>query len=358
MVDKSWLQIIINNSGPLSCTQAWHRSCPGGAAAFEGGIDLSAPNGTPVTALADGQVIGAGTFVHKDTGLFGGGVLTTRVRTPDGQVNDLFYQHLKLSPHIKFTTLPSKQIIHQGEVIGVVDFGHTEVGCNAEWGGIWGSNHPNSWNPNPEQYIRYLIQLSGGPTSFGPLTSANNTLNANVLKVHAALNNVPGISGLAIALDDLEQFTPYNPVPQSISSSSGSVDTSETAFKKAQQKYNPNGINFCFGADNNCDCIYNSDYGAWVTCKQLEASNPGGISVGINATSSQTVQAVVQFITGNIVAFIIRALITLVGILLLYAMVLNLTSSITKEEEGTVTNIIGGGSTDNASTIAKVAEVA
>ena len=64
--DKSWLQVLINNPPGLSCDIAWKRSCPGAVAQMEGGMDLTSPSGTPVYALADGLVVGAGYFYHPD----------------------------------------------------------------------------------------------------------------------------------------------------------------------------------------------------------------------------------------------------------------------------------------------------
>ncbi len=140
------------------------------ASANEGGVDLTSPGGTPVYALASGQVIGAGTFVHSN-GNPGYGVVTTRVDVPGYGLQDLYYQHIDIAPWIKNCTGSAcqGQQVSAGQLIGWVrsDVGEVETGFNAGWGGIWGENHPGQWVTYPEPLLAILAQGSSPVTPSG-----------------------------------------------------------------------------------------------------------------------------------------------------------------------------------------------
>src|SRR5438309_6749147 len=118
----------------------------------EGGIDWGAPTGTPVIALADGVIMGAGYFCNasrqwsltSDAGACDHGVITTRVTNQDGTQTDLYYQHIILNSSIKpcFNGRAScgGQIVKKGDTIGYIsNFGMLEMGINVG----------NSPNPPP-----------------------------------------------------------------------------------------------------------------------------------------------------------------------------------------------------------------
>lgn len=134
----------------------------------EGGIDWNAPIGTPVTALADGYITGAGYFckaagtynMTSDAGACGHGVVTTNVTNQDGSVTALYYQHIILNSAIMpcWNGQCGGQTVKQGQVIGYIsDFGMLEVGVNTPWGGIWGPNPKPGPHVDPEPYLRALI---------------------------------------------------------------------------------------------------------------------------------------------------------------------------------------------------------
>ncbi len=147
----------------------------------EGGIDFGAPQGTPVIALADGRVVGAGYFCNasgsfrltSDAGACDHGVVTTRVTNQDGSQTDLYYQHIILSSAIKpcFDGAAScgGQTVKKGDVIGFIsNFGMLEMGVNVGnspnpppwphgWGTIWGADPSPGPHVDPEPYLRALI---------------------------------------------------------------------------------------------------------------------------------------------------------------------------------------------------------
>ena len=145
----------------------------------EGGIDWSAPVGTPVVALADGVVKGAGYFcvssgnfaMTSDSGACGHGVITTRVTNADGTQTDLYYQHILLAPGVQlcFKSSDCTQTVKKGQVIGYIsDFGMLEMGVNIGnikgtppypngWGSIWGTDPAPGPHVDPEPYLRALI---------------------------------------------------------------------------------------------------------------------------------------------------------------------------------------------------------
>lgn len=130
----------------------------------EGGVDLGAPRGTPVYALADGPIIGIGYW--RD---MGHGVVTTRVNVPGYGANDIYYQHIIFDNALKEGT-----IVRRGQQIGTVgQYNETEIGFNANWGQPWGLNHPAGWVKDPRPLIKNLMaqgQPAGTPPGMPPGT--------------------------------------------------------------------------------------------------------------------------------------------------------------------------------------------
>lgn len=137
----------------------------------EGGVDLTAPTGTPVYALATGPVVGAGYWNNEEHG-----VVTQEVNVPGVGPQRLYYQHIYLDPSIQQCTGSAcSQVIQRGQKIGTVGgYGETEMGFNSKWGGIWGENNPGTWVRDPRPWLAALmtgtpppISSSGGSTSGG-----------------------------------------------------------------------------------------------------------------------------------------------------------------------------------------------
>lgn len=230
-IDKTWLNVLINNPPHQPCSVVWRRTCPGAKAANEGGMDLDSPAGTKVYALGDGHVVGAGYFWHPN-GNPGHGVVTIRTTLPDGSLADIYYQHITLSPAIVLCgqtggqlyggvvgPAPTFQQIKAGTYLGSInaDVGEVEVGINADWGGIWGTNHPGPWIDDPENIVRSLMQNGGGQNAHGiPVTTGNinfdTTLSAyfdNTQESVKLLTQFPGINGPVRLFDKAQQFKPF-----------------------------------------------------------------------------------------------------------------------------------------------------
>lgn len=166
--------------------------------AMEGGVDLTSPGGTPVYALASGQIIGLGNFWHSasiytpNSGPPGYGVVTTRVDIPGYGQNDLYYQHIQIESGLKVG-----DTVQRGQKIGTIiaSVGELEMGLNADWGGIWGTDHPAPWATDPRPQIKALMAL-GQP---GTVTAGNSQISANSLAAigQAVLKDV-GVSQTAI----------------------------------------------------------------------------------------------------------------------------------------------------------------
>ncbi len=140
-----------------------------GQAPDEGGIDISEPTGQPITALSDGELVGAGTYWGHD-------VATVRTTVPGLGRADLYYQHIKLAPNIKPCQYGKcgGQKIHKGQVLGHANWGLVETGLNPPWYGIWGpSPHPSAW-VDPEKYLRQLVGQSGQGSKVAPVVNPSD----------------------------------------------------------------------------------------------------------------------------------------------------------------------------------------
>jgi hypothetical protein len=189
---------------------------------LEGGMDLISPGGTPVYALASGQVIGAGYFCHG--GPYnnptpacppghapGYGVVTTRISVPGYGTQDLYYQHIDIDPSVRVG-----QIVQKGQQIGTIrpDVGLLEMGFNAQWGQPWGTSHPGPWFDDPRPLVKALMldtspsvapPSTGLPTNVGENIASLNTLaSAFLLKIGVpqpaidAMNVASTIGGLNV----------------------------------------------------------------------------------------------------------------------------------------------------------------
>lgn len=130
----------------------------------EGGVDVGTPNGTPVYAIADGTVIASGYW--KDSGH---GVVTTRVNVPGAGLQDLYYQHIQIDPSVK-----TGQMVHRGQLIGTIGpFNEIEMGFNAAWGGVWGSNHPGPWIADPRPWLNAILDNASVPPTGSSSSNAS-----------------------------------------------------------------------------------------------------------------------------------------------------------------------------------------
>jgi hypothetical protein len=198
----------------------------------EGGVDLTSKGGTPVYALETGRIIGAGTFVHSN-GNPGYGVVTQRIVVPGHGTQDIYYQHINIAPGIRFCKggQCTGQILKKGDTVGWVrgNVGEVEVGFNAGWGGIWGTNHPGPWPDDPRPMIKALMDAGppgtpststidpGQPGTPGDTSALSSLLTGFTVQapptftpvmdqVHETLVATPGFYGIALALYEAEHF--------------------------------------------------------------------------------------------------------------------------------------------------------
>lgn len=138
----------------------------------EGGVDLASNGGTPVYALGGGTIVGIGNFWHGGNKClysggsgctYAGGVVTIRGDIPGYGLNDLYYQHITLNP-----LLQDGMTVQPGQLLGYINpaFGELEMGLNANWGGVWGTNHPAAWANDPRPQILALMN-QGQPAQLG-----------------------------------------------------------------------------------------------------------------------------------------------------------------------------------------------
>lgn len=174
------------------------------AANMEGGVDLASPGGTPVYAIADGPIIGAGPFWHSadlytpNSGNPGYDVVTTRVMVPGYGLQDLYYQHIAMVSTITpCQNNCGNQYVHRGDLIGTVraNVGEIEMGFNANWGGVWGINHPGAWATDPRPMLTALLQ-EGVPPQLGGQPTADTSPGTNLV----------GATGTQMYLDFLEML--------------------------------------------------------------------------------------------------------------------------------------------------------
>lgn len=214
----------------------------------EGGVDWTpSPNdkSNPIIALADGQIIGAGAFKggRANYNTAGGpAIITTRVKMPDGSTQDLYYQHILLADNIKENQsgVFQGQSVKKGDVIGYPNLKwNIEMGFNANWYSVWGgSPHPGPWITDPRKWIDSLLWTDAGTSSSvgGSTPTVGTTVSGStaggstptdpksyvplMTQVHSTLIANPGFTGIAMSLDEAEQFPGY------IDLSSGPTDVS------------------------------------------------------------------------------------------------------------------------------------
>lgn len=150
---------------------------------WEGGVDIPLPAGTPIYALATGPLMGAGTFT-MGAGGFGHGVVTQNVNG----VGQVYYQHIDLAPGIPHCKSGScgGYVVQEGQLLGhsTSAIGEVEIGINATWGGIWGTNKNNAlWVCDPRAALKALANGTSGGTTGGSnllittLSNAGSTPN-------------------------------------------------------------------------------------------------------------------------------------------------------------------------------------
>lgn len=157
----------------------------------EGGVDLTSPGGTPVYALEGGYLQGAGDFWHGGgnclysggTGCSPGyGVVTIREDVPGYGLQDQYYQHINLNPSIPtcYAGNCNGAYVPKGTLLGWVNpaVGEVETGFNADWGGIWGVNHPGAWATDPRPMLAALLG-EPAPTNVPDIGGVSGQSSAN-----------------------------------------------------------------------------------------------------------------------------------------------------------------------------------
>ena len=148
-----------------SCSNGYY--CDGSVeGGKEGGVDISATPGTPVTSVISGTVVGAGPCTLAGGGSCGGYVATVRGHVGFfGSENDVYVQHLSKIVVKKGDTVSAGQVIgYTGQL--------TEFGLNPPWFGVWGpSPHPGKWiNPLKSGFLD-SIKKGGGVSDNSPETA-------------------------------------------------------------------------------------------------------------------------------------------------------------------------------------------
>jgi nucleoid-associated protein YgaU len=171
----------------------------------ERGEDLGTPEGTPITSLVSGQLVGAGFYG-------GGGVVTVRT-TLNGHLADFYVQHLDSIVNVRLCQYGycGGQYVHRGELLGysggdcnwhygpgfgrfnacaskLSDGSHIEVGINPPWYGIWGPYPHPGRNYNP--YSTILALINEGPyvssSTLIYVVRQGDTLTSIALKYHVS----------------------------------------------------------------------------------------------------------------------------------------------------------------------------
>ncbi|MFL5624034.1 MAG: LysM peptidoglycan-binding domain-containing protein [Ktedonobacteraceae bacterium] len=155
----------------------------------EFGEDLGTPQGTPITSLVSGQLVGAG--------FYGGGGVVTVKTTLNGAPADFYVQHLDSIVNVSLCQYGNcgGQYVTRGELLGYSGgecnwrygpgFGkfnacanhfsngpHIEIGINPPYYGIWGTSpHPG---PNYNPYSTFVALINGGTMTY--VVKAGDTL--------------------------------------------------------------------------------------------------------------------------------------------------------------------------------------
>jgi len=193
---------IANSTGSYAQSMYGRWAVP--SANMEGGVDLASPGGTPVYALATGPIMGVGNFWHGGGSCLyqggagctpGYGVVTTRVDVPGYGLQDLYYQHINLSPG-----LAVGQIVQQGQQIGTINsaVGELEMGFNANWGGVWGTNHPAPWATDPRPMLQAL--MTGNPQPVGAGGTVLGGLGGVGSGILGSIGNLPSSASITTFL--------------------------------------------------------------------------------------------------------------------------------------------------------------
>lgn len=303
----------------------------------EGGVDWNLqPLDAPVTALLTGDVVGAGYFCGGGPWNLsiggtcaasgkaeGWGVVTIRSINPrpdlvPGQFIDIYYQHIKIHPSIKMNFCQGvTQHIASGQQIGWGNGSfNIEVGVNVGtvWGCIWGGKSPGP-HVDPIPFL-YNIILAGAGTGNGTVTSmggASQAFDSVSNSVHAIVNEVPGFTGIFEAMDLALQFQPLV-LPGSTSSSTTSLTGDPTldaaiagTVTGVTDTLAPGALQL-LGVDPN-------------------AKNISGLYSQILkpiTLPSDSIQAILTFIVTNAGAFIFRALLVTIGMILLIGLTINI----------------------------------
>lgn len=184
---------------------------------LEGGVDLTAPTGTPVYALATGKVLSSGYFCHGgpfdlsnptcppgSSGIKDYGVVTQRINVPGYGMEDIYYQHIMLAAGIH-----PGEVVQKGTEIGTVGpFGETEVGFNPQgWGALWGgNNHPGPWYTDPRPLIKALMTAGPPGASTTPLVDTSPSGSSNSSDSATLSNSNTGIPGVNIDFSGLQAW--------------------------------------------------------------------------------------------------------------------------------------------------------
>jgi hypothetical protein len=123
------------------------------------GIVVSVKPGQAITALVDGDIVGAGLMTY-------GGVVTVRSYVPLLGYADIYYQHIQPAPGIQFCKFGAcyGQTVRRGDVLGYATHDYVETGINSPYhgyspsAGLWGPKvHPTRWVEYPDVYFKLLL---------------------------------------------------------------------------------------------------------------------------------------------------------------------------------------------------------
>lgn len=291
--------------------------------AAEGGVDWNpSPLNDTITALLPGVIVGSGYFCkpghfcnltwQECNGIQGYGVVTIRSANPypdlvPGSQIDIYYQHIKIDSSIGLTCAGKRgQAVNAGQVIGTGNGVYNiEVGVNVgtEWGQIWGGTSPGP-HVDPIPFL-YRLLSNGVPTGGGlPVavpaggmaamySGLMDTITTTSSQAKDFINNVPGFLGICESLDIVEQFIPFTLPGQ--------------ALQDISTASQPGTYNL-YGWDTGIPNI-----------PALNAKAQATIQL-----PSDAMQAVLVFVVTNMTAFLIRSMFVVAGLILFYALMINL----------------------------------